>query len=180
MIYQPKKVVLTCGVGSAKKQLVSFEMALRDAGIAGFNLVQVSSILPPNVIPNFDKLEFDQIPTGSIVHCVLSRCESNEKNRLISSAIGVAFHAKKENVTGRLMNGAEISVPAYNRNGYGYISEHHSFGQNEKETGKEAEEIAKIMLSTIKGSNNFKSMSISKSAEVQDGWTTVVAVAILI
>jgi len=43
----PKKVFLTKGVGRHKYQLKSFEEALRKAGVAQQNLVQVSSILPP-------------------------------------------------------------------------------------------------------------------------------------
>ena len=48
-----KKIFLTKGVGIHKDKLSSFELALRDAGIEKFNLVTVSSILPPNceVIP---------------------------------------------------------------------------------------------------------------------------------
>jgi len=43
----PTKMFFTKGVGVAKQQLMSFEMALRNAGIEKFNLVSVSSILPP-------------------------------------------------------------------------------------------------------------------------------------
>ncbi|HOX28659.1 MAG TPA: pyruvoyl-dependent arginine decarboxylase, partial [bacterium] len=43
----PSKIVLTKGVGRHREQLTSFEMALRDAGLAAFNLVPVSSIFPP-------------------------------------------------------------------------------------------------------------------------------------
>lgn len=43
----PTKVFLTKGVGQHPYQLKSFEEALRKAGIAQQNLVQVSSILPP-------------------------------------------------------------------------------------------------------------------------------------
>ena len=42
------KIFLTKGVGVHKEQLTSFEIALRNAGIAPFNLVYVSSIYPPN------------------------------------------------------------------------------------------------------------------------------------
>ncbi|MGL4650321.1 MAG: pyruvoyl-dependent arginine decarboxylase, partial [Caldilineaceae bacterium] len=44
----PRKLFLTRGVGVHKEKLTSFEMALREAGIAHFNLVRVSSIFPPN------------------------------------------------------------------------------------------------------------------------------------
>jgi arginine decarboxylase len=43
----PTKVFLTKGVGRHKYRLKSFEEALRKAGVAHQNLVQVSSILPP-------------------------------------------------------------------------------------------------------------------------------------
>ena len=43
----PTRVFLTKGVGRHKYQLKSFEEALRHAGVAQQNLVQVSSILPP-------------------------------------------------------------------------------------------------------------------------------------
>ena len=43
----PKRIFLTKGVGKHKERLTSFELALRDAGIAAQNLVRVSSIFPP-------------------------------------------------------------------------------------------------------------------------------------
>ncbi|MCK4426944.1 MAG: pyruvoyl-dependent arginine decarboxylase, partial [candidate division Zixibacteria bacterium] len=47
MIIIPERMFLTKGVGKHKEQLSSFELALRNAGIANFNLVRVSSIFPP-------------------------------------------------------------------------------------------------------------------------------------
>jgi len=44
---RPSKFFVTKGVGIAREKLSSYELALRDAGIAQFNLVSVSSILPP-------------------------------------------------------------------------------------------------------------------------------------
>ena len=43
----PKKLFLTRGKGVHEDRLTSFEYALRDAGIAGTNLVLISSIFPP-------------------------------------------------------------------------------------------------------------------------------------
>ena len=45
--FVPKKIFLTKGVGFHKEKLASFELALREAGIAPLNLITVSSILPP-------------------------------------------------------------------------------------------------------------------------------------
>ena len=38
----PKRMFFTKGVGIHREKLTSFEMALRDAGIAQFNLVRIS------------------------------------------------------------------------------------------------------------------------------------------
>jgi len=169
MIYQPSKVILTSGSGRAFKKLVSFEMALRDAKIARFNLIQVSSILPPNIVPSYNIEELELIQSGSIVPCVLSRCEFDNTSKeweegIISSAIGIAYDDKY-----------------VSENNYGFLSEFHKDWITEKECGIEAEEIAKEMLFTIKGDIEFRSMYISKGVEAQKGfWTTVVSAAILV
>ena len=46
----PKKIFLTKGKGMSKERLTSFELALREAGIASLNLITVSSILPPGCV----------------------------------------------------------------------------------------------------------------------------------
>lgn len=46
-MYVADRIFLTKGVGQHKEKLVSFEMALRDASLAPFNIVRVSSIFPP-------------------------------------------------------------------------------------------------------------------------------------
>jgi len=105
----PKKVFLTKGVGAHKDKLASFELALRNAGIEACNLVYVSSIFPPEckMISKDEGLKY--IKPGQITFCVMARNETNEPNRLLSSAIGLAIPSEK--------------------NGYGYLSEHHAFGE---------------------------------------------------
>ena len=44
----PQEAFLTKGAGRHREKLQSFEMALRNAGIAHVNLVRVSSIFPPH------------------------------------------------------------------------------------------------------------------------------------
>jgi len=44
----PTRLFFTKGVGKHRERLTSFELALRDAGIAAQNLVRVSSIFPPH------------------------------------------------------------------------------------------------------------------------------------
>lgn len=129
--YVPQKLFLTKGVGRHREKLQSFELALRDAKIACFNLVRVSSIYPPycKVIPI--KAGLNQLKPGQIVYCVLSDISTNEPHRLVAASIG-------------------ISLPK-NSDQYGYLSEHHCYGQTERQAGDYAEDLAAEMLATILG-----------------------------
>ena len=110
----PKRVFFTKGVGRHKEKLQSFEMALRNAGIAQLNLVSVSSILPPDckIIPREKGVQM--LKPGQVTFVVMARNETNEPNRLIATSIGLAVPAEEH---------------------YGYLSEHHCFGMTEKKTG---------------------------------------------
>ncbi len=127
----PKYAFLTKGVGIHREKLASFEAALRDAGIASFNLVKVSSIFPPNcrLISKEEGLSY--LDPGQIIYCVLSDNATNEPHRLIAASVGLA-------------------IPKDN-NLYGYLSEHHSFGENEEIAGDYAEDLAAMMLATTLG-----------------------------
>src|SRR5713226_8366896 len=105
----PKRIFFTKGVGKHKERLSSFELALRDAGIASQNLVRVSSIFPPQfqLIPRSHGLQY--LSPGEIGVTVVAENSTREPHRLLASSIGVA-------------------IPA-DRNTYGYLSVHHSFGE---------------------------------------------------
>jgi len=127
----PEKMFFTKGVGTHKAELRSFELALRDAGVEKCNLVPVSSILPPEcqIIPKNEGV--NKIYPGMVTYTVMTRCASCEPHRLIAASIGCA-------------------VPA-NPRAYGYLSEHHGFGQNEKTAGDFAEDLAVEMLASTLG-----------------------------
>jgi arginine decarboxylase len=125
------KVFFTQGVGVHAKQLQSFEYALRDAGMASFNLVEVSSILPPHCEEVSREEGLQCLQPGQIVFTVIARNCTNEGNRLVSASIGVA---KPTNI-----------------GTYGYLSEHHSFGETEQEAGDFAEDLAASMLASTLG-----------------------------
>jgi len=176
----PKRVFFTKGVGRHKERLASFELALRDAGIEKFNLVCVSSILPPNCKIITREKGLLELNPGEIVHCVLARNETNENNRLIVASIGCA-------------------VPSDSSN-YGYLSEHHSFGETDEQAGEYAEDLAASMLATTLGvefdsgkgwdereqiykmsGKIVRTRNITQSAEGKTGlWTSVVAAAVFV
>jgi arginine decarboxylase len=170
---------LTKGVGVHKQELRSFELALRDAGIEKCNLVYVSSIFPPYCKILSRNQGLKEIVPGMITYCVMSRCCSNEPHRLIASSIGLAVPAEKR--------------------AYGYISEHHSYGQTDEEAGDFAEDLAASMLATTLGlefdenkawdekkeiyrvsGKIIRTANITQSAVVKDGYTTVVSAAVFL
>jgi arginine decarboxylase len=176
----PTKIFFTKGVGRHRERLASFEIALRDAGIQHCNLVNVSSIYPPHckIVSKNEGVKL--LKPGQITFVVMSRNETNEPNRLIAASIGLAIPADPDT--------------------YGYLSEHHSFGQTDEKAGDYAEDLAAEMLASTLGEFDpnksydelretwkisdkiVKTRNITQSALVdKDGkWTTVIAVAVLI
>jgi len=177
----PTKAFLTKGKGRHKEKLASFEQALRTAGIAPYNLVKISSIFPPRCKTISREEGLKQLKPGQIVFLVMSECATNEAHRLISASVGLA-------------------IPN-DSNRYGYLSEHHGFGQNEKEAGQYAEDLAAYMLATTLGVDfdtsqiwnedkniyrisdkiTVRTRNITQTAKGKKGvWTTAFAAAILI
>lgn len=177
----PSRLFLTKGKGQHREKLASFEQALRDAGIAPFNLVKTSSIFPPHCKLVSKEEGLKLLKPGQIVFLVMSENSTNEAHRLISASIGLA-----------LPNDSTL---------YGYLSEHHSFGQNEKEAGQYAEDLATTMLATTLGENLdiseiwdeakqiykisdslfVKTRNITQTTKGEKGlWTTAFAAALFI
>jgi len=154
-------------------------MALRSAGIAQYNLVRVSSIFPPHAKLISKKDGIKLLKPGQILYVVMSENATNEPHRLVASSVGVA-------------------VPK-DPSQYGYLSEHHSFGQTDKLAGDYAEDLAASMLATVLGVDFDPNTSYDERKDVwrlsnkivttrnvtqsaigdRDGlWTSVVAAAV--
>jgi len=180
-MYVPKEIFFTKGVGVHKDRLASFELALRKAGIEKCNLVYVSSIFPPKCRQITRSAGLNKLAAGAMTFCVMARNETNEPNRLVSSAIGLALPSDSEE--------------------YGYLSEHHAYGETEKKTGEYAEDLAATMLATTLGiefdvnaawsereqtykasGKIIKTQNICQSAEGDKNglWTTTIAAAVFI
>jgi len=180
-LYLPKKIFFTKGVGKNKEYLASFEAALRDAQIEKFNLVTVSSIYPIGVKRVSLEEGLKELQPGQIVHAVMARNATNEPNRLIAASIGAAIPADKSM--------------------YGYLSEHHPYGETGNYAGEYAEDLAATMLATTLGidfdpdkawnereqvfkmsGKIVRTFNVTKSARGDKSglWTTVVSAAILL
>ena len=68
----PRRLFFTKGVGRHKERLTSFELALRDAGIAAQNLVRVSSIFPPQAKMITRKEGLKYLSPGEVVFSVVA------------------------------------------------------------------------------------------------------------
>lgn len=161
--FVPKRVFFTCGAGRSPDELTSFEMALRDASIECYNIVTVSSILPPKCRIISKEEALPDLHAGSIVFTVFSRLSSNEPHRRISASLGVA-------------------IPEDMENHWGYFTEHHSFGEGPEQSGKYAEKLAEDMFGSISESVLKRTMNVTKSAVVGDDgqWTSVIAAAVFL
>lgn len=121
------------------------------------------------------------IKPGEITFIVLARNSTDEPHRLVASSIGVAIPSEKET--------------------YGYLSEHHSFGQTGEIAGDYAEDLAATMLATTMGfpfdpetawderKQLFKTSGViirttnitqSATGDKNGLWTTVIAAAVFV
>lgn len=180
-LYVPKMMFFTKGRGVHKDHLTSFELALREAGIADLNLVSVSSILPPRcrIVSRQEGRKY--LLPGQVTFAIMARAATNEPNRLVAASIGLARPADESQ--------------------HGYLSEHHPTGETAQKAGDYAEDMAMEMLATTLGLPNdqsltwsekeeqwrvsekiYRTQNFTQSAEGQkDGlWTTVISAAILI
>src|SRR4051812_28708787 len=128
--FMPRECFFTKGVGRHREKLMSFELALRDAGIEKQNLVRVSSIYPTSCKIITMKEGLPKLKPGQITFVVLAEAATEEPNRLVCAGIGLA-------------------IPK--NHAHGYIAEHHGFGMTEKKTEELVEDLAATMLATTLG-----------------------------
>ena len=177
----PRRIFFTRGKGIHKERLASFEEALRDARIANLNLVYVSSIFPPGCKKVSAEDGLKSLSPGEITHCVMARQDTDEAGRRVVASIGVAVPRNPEL--------------------YGYLSEHHGYGQTNKQASDYSEDLAASMLATTlgipfdadkdynerkeqyrMGGHIVNTQSFTQSAAGAPGgvWTTVISCAVLL
>jgi len=111
----------------------------------------------------------------------MSRAATNEPHRLVGASVGMAVPADKQQ--------------------FGYLSEHHAFGQTEPYMADYAEDLAAEMLARVQGvefdpdaswdekrelwridGRIVRTRNVTRTArgDKQGRWTTVVAAAVLV
>jgi arginine decarboxylase len=146
-MYVPTAVFPTSGVGRHETRIGSFEMALRDAGIAPYNLVPVSSIVPPDAGVVDPAEGVASLEEGQVVHAVLARADTDGEGG-VAGGVGVATASEQ----------------------HGYAVE--QTGRDGDAVGDTAETLARDLLA----SEPEDSFAVTASATGDgDRWTTAVA-----
>ena len=178
--YVPKQIFFTQGTGVHKEKLMSFELALRDAGIQKQNLVRVSSIYPTSCEIISKDQGLPALKAGQVTFVVLAESATSEEDRLACAGIGLAIPRDHE---------------------HGYIAEHHGYGMTAAKTEDLVEDLAATMLATTLGvdfdpdkawdereqqyamsGEIIKTESYVRVAKGASGglWTSVISAAVLI
>lgn len=163
----PKYAFLTRGVGQGYHPIAAFDAALCEAGVSSQNLVLVSSVFPSGcqLLSREDGLSM--LVPGQVTFCVMARHDSRDPGKLIVSAVGLVIPKTK--------------MP------YGYLAEYHAENQDESTAAREAEQLARTLLSAkmgrpIKDIGVESQQSIALATSVGNGgeWTSVVTMCVFI
>ena len=131
----PRQFFITSGVAHDGSSLLNaFDLALEDAAITQCNLVEVSSILPPDS----EEIQPIDIPAGAITFCVMAKMAGTLGER-IGSGLAWAW--------GELPDG----------NKYGIVAEHHG---NSAEA--EIERLLKVKIERMAEVRDLKMFSSLK------------------
>ncbi|MEW6242872.1 MAG: arginine decarboxylase, pyruvoyl-dependent [Bacillota bacterium] len=84
-MHVPGKYTLVAGVGEGEKKLTAFDAALLDAGIGNYNLIKVSSILPPGA----KRMSELDVPPGALLPAAFGTIVSDIKGERLAAAVGV-------------------------------------------------------------------------------------------
>ena len=171
----------TKGVGKHREKLTSFELALAFGRHRRVQSRARVEYFPPGCRIMSRSEGIKRLKPGQVTFVVMSETATREPHRLIAATVGVA-------------------IPRDSKL-YGYLSEHHSFGENEDTAGDYAEELAAEMLATTLGlefdsdkswdekkevyrlSNQIvRTQNVTQTAvgDKKGLWTTVVAAAVLV
>jgi len=80
-------IYVCAGVGRGTTLLTAFDQALRNAGVGDYNLLKVSSIVPPGarLVNNIG------VPKGSLLPIAYGAISSTDEGEVISAAVSVAI-----------------------------------------------------------------------------------------
>ncbi len=96
--FNMNKYFIGTGSGNSTYDLNAFDNALLASGIADYNLVKLSSILPANC----QRVDSVDLPKGMFLHTAFSRCIENRPGIIISASVAIAI-PKNNAISGVIM-----------------------------------------------------------------------------
>lgn len=157
------KITVTAGSGTGSTTLSAFDSALKAAGIHNYNIIKLSSVIPPDSTVLIEKWKNSPAEHGKKLYTVLAEIRTDEMGR--SVAAGIGWYQIKD--------------------GRGVFAEHHDM--IERVNAKEAEaNVAKKLEATIQDLCKNRGYPFNKrnlkttisSAEVKDKPTCTLVAAV--
>lgn len=82
-------IKVVCGVGSGKTTLSAFDSALKSAGVYNYNLIALSSIIPPNsTVSKIKRYETPSEEFGYRLYVIKAEIRSEEAGKFIAAGLG--------------------------------------------------------------------------------------------
>lgn len=130
-----KQIKVTSGTGIGETKLSAFDSALFDAGIANYNLIYLSSVIPENHQPVVEKVNYNNKEFGYRLYVVMSSQTENEIGREAWAGLGwvttkegikkglfVEHHGSNEEEVVSLIKESLTSMVEYREDSYGEIT----------------------------------------------------------
>ena len=77
------------GAGEASTPLSAFDGALKDAGVCNYNLITLSSVIPPHsIVEKTDTFKTPENEWGHKLYCVMAEERCNEAGKFIAAGVG--------------------------------------------------------------------------------------------
>jgi len=81
-------IYVTFGIGEGSTPLSAFDAALKDAGVHNFNLIILSSVIPPKSVIKLRKFKAKLEDWGSKLYVVKAEIRSRQSGMYIGAALG--------------------------------------------------------------------------------------------
>lgn len=81
-------IYITTGKGHGKTLISAFDAALKNAGVYNYNIIKLSSIIPPSSVIKIKKYKANHLSYGDKLYVVKAEYRSRESGKYIGAAIG--------------------------------------------------------------------------------------------
>lgn len=81
-------ITITSGIGTGKTPLSAFDAALKEAGVSNYNLIPLSSIIPPGSTIRIKKFTTPEEDYGNKLYVVKAEIRTRESGKYIGAAVG--------------------------------------------------------------------------------------------